>query len=62
MEQIVKERSEYKRRAERAEKALSSLVHEMYEHDIRPMCDEKFFIESRLIEAEKELVEEEKDD
>lgn len=62
VEQIVKERSEYKRRAERAEKALSSLVHEMYEHDIRPMCDEKFFIESRLIEAEKELVEEEKDD
>lgn len=41
-----------------AERALSSLVHEMYEHGIRPMCDEKFFIESRLKEAEKELTEE----
>lgn len=57
---LVKERDEYKHRAEVAERALSSLVHEMYEHDIRPMCDEKFFIESRLIEAEKELAEEKK--
>lgn len=53
---------EAEHRAEIAEKALSSLVHEMYEHDIRPMCDEKFFIESRLKEAEKELAEERKDD
>lgn len=51
-----------KNRAEVAERALSSLVHEMYEHDIRPMCDKKFFIESRLIEAEKELAEDGKDD
>ena len=49
-------------RAEVAERAFSKLVHEMYEHGIRPMCDEKFFIESRLKEAEKELVEERKDD
>lgn len=53
---------EAEHRAEVAERALSSLVHEMYEHDIRPMCDEKFFIESRLIEAEKELAEEGKDE
>ena len=59
---LVKERDEYKHRAEVAERAFSKLVHEMYEHGIRPMCDEKFFIESRLKEAEKELVEERKDD
>lgn len=58
VEQIVKEREEYKHRAERAERAFSKLVHEMYEHGIRPMCDEKFFTESRLKEAEKELAEE----
>ena len=51
-----------KHRAEEAERALSCLVHEMYEHGIRPMCDEKFFIESRLKEAEKELSEERNDD
>ena len=50
--------AESEHRAEVAERALSSLVHEMYEHDIRPMCDEKFFIESRLKEVEKELAEE----
>ena len=49
---------EAEHRAEIVERALSSLVHEMYEHGIRPMCDEKFFTESRLKEAEKELVEE----
>lgn len=54
--------AESEHRAEVAERALSSLVHEMYEHDIRPMCDEKFFIESRLKEAEKELAEEVEDD
>ena len=58
-DEVIKE---YKHRAEVAERALFSLVHEMYEHDIRPMCDEKFFIESRLIEAEKEIAEERKDD
>lgn len=57
-DEVIKE---YKHRAEVAERALFSLVHEMYEHDIRPMCDEKFFIESRLIEAEKELAEEGED-
>ena len=56
--ELEKRLAEAEHRAEVAERALSSLVHEMYEHDIRPMCDEKFFIESRLIEAEKELVEE----
>lgn len=45
-------------RAEVAERAFSKLVHEMYEHGIRPMCDEKFFVESRLKDAEKELAEE----
>lgn len=49
-------------RAEVAERAFSKLVHEMYEHGIRPMCDEKFFVESRLKDAEKELAEEEEDD
>lgn len=57
VEQIVKEREEYKHRAERAERAFSKLVHEMYEHSIRPMCDEKFFVESSLKDAEKELAE-----
>ena len=54
------ERAEH--RAARAERALSKLVHEMYEHGIRPMCDEKFFVESRLKDAEKELAEEEDDE
>ena len=62
VEQIAKERDEYKHRAERAERAFSKLVHEMYEHGIRPMCDEKFFVESRLKDAAKELAEEGKDD
>lgn len=52
----------HKHRAEVAERAFSKLVHEMYEHGIRPMCDEKFFVESRLKDAEKELAEEKKDD
>ena len=51
-----------KHRAARAERAFSKLVHEMYEHGIRPMCDEKFFVESRLKDAEKELAEEREDD
>ena len=51
-----------KHRAARAERAFSKLVHEMYEHGIRPMCDEKFFVESRLKDAEKELAEEWNDD
>lgn len=58
VDKIVSERAEYKRRAEIAERAFFRLVHEMYEQDIRPMCDEKFFIESRLKDAEKELAEE----
>lgn len=49
-------------RAERAEEAFSKLVHEMYEHGIRPMCDEKFFVESRLEDAEKEHAEEKNND
>lgn len=58
VEDIARQRDEYKHRAEVAERAFSKLVHEMYEHGIRPMCDEKFFTESRLKEAEKELAEE----
>ena len=54
-DEVIKE---YKHRAARAERAFSKLAHEMYEHGIRPMCDEKFFTESRLKEAEKELAEE----
>lgn len=53
---------EAEHRAARAERAFSKLVHEMYEHGIRPMCDEKFFVESRLKDAEKELAEEKKDE
>lgn len=49
-----------RKKASAAERAFSKLVHEMYENDIRPMCDEKFFIESRLKDAEKEIAEEEK--
>ena len=62
VDKIVSERAEFKHRAAVAERALSCLVHEMYEHGIRPMCDEKFFIESRLKEAEKDLAEEGEDD
>lgn len=54
--------AEAEHRAARAERAFSKLVHEMYEHGIRPMCDEKFFLESRLKDAEKELEEEKKSD
>ena len=54
--------ADWKRRAEMAERAFSKLVHEMYEHGIRPVCDEKFFVESRLKDAAKELAEEGKDD
>ena len=54
----VNKYKEAEHRAEVAERAFSKLVHEMYEHGIRPMCDEKFFTESRLKEAEKELAEE----
>ena len=61
VEQIAKERDEYKHRAARAERAFSKLVHEMYEHGIRPMCDEKFFVESRLKDAAKELAEDGKE-
>lgn len=58
---LRKQVAEAEHRAERAERAFSKLVHEMYEHGIRPMCDEKFFTESRLKEAEKELADEGKD-
>lgn len=58
----VFEAAKAEHRAEVAERAFSKLVHEMYEHGIRPMCDEKFFVESRLKDAEKELVEEGKDE
>ena len=59
---LIKQNKELQHRAQVAERAFSKLVHEMYEHGIRPMCDEKFFTESRLKEAEKELAEERKDD
>ena len=57
-----KDKAKAEHRAERAERAFSKLVHEMYEHGIRPMCDEKFFVESRLKDAEKELAEEGEND
>lgn len=47
--------AEQRHRAEVAERAFSNLVHEMYENGIRPICDEKFLIESRLEDAEKEI-------
>ena len=59
---ISKELRQSKHHAAMAERAFSKLVHEMYEHGIRPMCDEKFFVESRLKDAEKELAEEGKND
>lgn len=59
IEHLNNKLNEAERRAARAEMAFSKLVHEMYEHGIRPMCDEKFFVESRLKDAEKELAEEE---
>lgn len=58
VKELKQELKEQKYWREVAERAFSKLVHEMYEHDIRPMCDEKFFIESRLKDAEKELAEE----
>jgi hypothetical protein len=59
-EQLKSENAALRKKASGAERAFSKLVHEMYENDIRPMCDEKFFMESRLKDAEKELTEEEK--
>ena len=58
----ISDAKEAEHRAARAEKAFFRLVHEMYEQDIRPMCDEKFFIESRLKDAEKEIAEERNDE
>ena len=57
----VLEAAKAEHRAARAERAFSKLVHEMYEHGIRPMCDEKFFVESCLKDAEKELAEEDEE-
>lgn len=60
VEQIVKERSEYKRRAERAEKALRDALEVLIgEFGGGPLEEE---VKSSLEQAEKELVEEEKDD
>lgn len=57
-EQLKSENATLRKKTSVTERAFSNLVHEMYEQDIRPMCDEKFFIESRLKDAEKELAEE----
>ena len=60
VEQIVKERGEYKRRAERAEKALRDALEMVIgEFGGGPLEEE---VKSALEQAEKELVEEGKDD
>lgn len=60
--ELKSENAALRKKASAAERAFSNLVHEMYENGIRPMCDEKFFMESRLKDAEKELAEKKKDD
>lgn len=60
VEQIVKERGEYKRRAERAEKALRDALEMVIgEFGGGPLEEE---VKSALEQAEKELAEEKKDD
>ena len=49
-------------RAEVAEKAFDDLADEIYQHDVRPICDKEFFKQARFEQAEKELAEERKDD
>ena len=60
VEQIVKERSEYKRRAERAEKELRDALEVLIGEFGRGPLEEE--VKSSLEQAEKELAEEEKDD
>lgn len=60
-EQLKSENATLRKKTSVTERAFSKLVHEMYENGIRPVCDEKFFIESRLKDAEKELAEEKKE-
>lgn len=49
-------------RAEVAEKAFDDLADEIYQHDVRPICDKEFFKQARFEQAERELAEEGKDD
>ena len=49
-------------RAEVAEKAFDDLADEIYQHDVRPICDKEFFKQARFEQAEKELAEERKND
>ena len=49
-------------RAEVAEKAFDDLADEIYQHDVRPICDKEFFKQARFEQAERELAEEKKDD
>ena len=48
-------------RAEVAEKAFDDLADEIYQHDVRPICDKEFFKQARFEQAEKELAEERKE-
>lgn len=50
---------ELEHRAEVAEKAFDDLADEIYQHDVRPICDKEFFKQARFEQAEKELAEEE---
>lgn len=49
-------------RAEVAEKAFDDLADEIYQHDVRPICDKEFFKQARFEQAERELAEERKDE
>lgn len=49
--------AEWKRRAEVAERAFDDLVEEIYQHDVRPICDKEFFMQARFEQAKKELAE-----
>lgn len=58
----VNKYKEAEHRAEVAEKAFDDLADEIYQHDVRPICDKEFFKQARFEQAEKELAEERKDD
>lgn len=53
---------EAEHRAEIAERAFDDLADEIYQHDVRPICDKEFFRKARFEQAQKELAEEGKDD
>ena len=57
----VNKYKEAEHRAEVAEKAFDDLADEIYQHDVRPICDKEFFKQARFEQAEKELAEEKKE-